>query len=104
MVSKYVNSATNPKKTVIIKIKVPNAKPFWDVRLIISQLLFRVNHEKPLVNLKVTHIPNNPPMALPITEVKDNSPAPQRTGIYPPAIEPMVIPSKIKNLRDIFLY
>jgi len=46
-------------------------------------------------------MPNIPPARLPSNEVKEIVPAPSRVVIYPPALEPIIIPSIIIDFRDI---
>jgi hypothetical protein len=48
-----------------------------------------------------SHMPSIPPTTLPSNEVIENASAPSRVGIYPPAKEPIIIPSIIIDLRDI---
>jgi hypothetical protein len=48
-------------------------------------------------------MPSIPPAVLPNNEVTENALAPSRVGIYPPAMEPMVIPNRIINFRDIIV-
>jgi hypothetical protein len=48
-------------------------------------------------------IPNKPPMALKIIEVKVRRPTPHKVGRYPPASEPTVIPIIIKTPLDMIL-
>ncbi len=47
------------------------------------------------------HMPSIPPAALPSSEVRENASAPSRVGIYPPAKDPIIIPSIIIDFRDI---
>ncbi len=44
-------------------------------------------------------MPSNPPMVLPINEAKIES-APNNTGAYPPAMEPITIPIMISFFLD----
>ena len=48
-----------------------------------------------------SHMPSIPPATLPSNEVRENASAPSRVGIYPPAKEPIIIPSIIIDFRDI---
>jgi len=43
-------------------------------------------------------------MPLVRTEVKEKIPTPNKVGIYPPTIDPIVIPKKTKNFEDIMLF
>ena len=44
-------------------------------------------------------MPSNPPMVLPINEAEIES-APNNTGAYPPAMEPITIPIMINFFLD----
>ena len=46
-------------------------------------------------------MPSMPPATLPNNEVRENASTPYRVGIYPPATEPIIIPSIIIDFRDI---
>jgi hypothetical protein len=48
-----------------------------------------------------SHMPSIPPATLPSNEVRENPSAPRRMGVYPPAKEPIIIPSIIIDFRDI---
>ena len=48
-----------------------------------------------------SHMPSIPPAPLPSNEVRENASAPSSMGIYPPAKEPIIIPSIIIDFRDI---
>jgi hypothetical protein len=48
-----------------------------------------------------SHMPSIPPATLPNNEVRENESAPIRVGMYPPAKEPIIIPSIIIDFRDI---
>ena len=52
--------------------------------------------------MKPNKIPKMPPMALVNTEIYENIPAPKKAGIYPPIIEPIIIPKKTKDLVDTY--
>jgi hypothetical protein len=52
------------------------------------------------VSVYAIHMPSIPPTTLPSNEVKENESAPIREGTYPPATEPIIIPSIIIDFRD----
>lgn len=48
------------------------------------------------------HIPNIAPRELKIMEEKEKASAPHKVGIYPPSVEPIIVPIKIKDLEFTF--
>ncbi len=64
-----------------------------------SAIHFSLNSYR--VSLNASHIPSIPPAALPSNVVREIALAPSRVGIYPPALEPIIIPSIIIDFRDI---
>jgi hypothetical protein len=50
--------------------------------------------------LKPIHIPKIAPAKLPASDVMEKTPAPNKPVKYPPAIDPITIPSIISDFRD----